>query len=99
MEERGSISSLSGLPHSGPICFPPGLESRSSILYSRFSPSAPLSNWALLFLFLIALAPRLALLFYGPWSQPGLALQADSVRYFQLAENLRLFHTFGLRQE
>jgi hypothetical protein len=41
----------------------------------------------------------LALLFYGPWSQPGLALQADSVRYFQLAENLRLFHTFGLRQE
>jgi hypothetical protein len=47
----------------------------------------------------MALAPRAALLFYGPWSQPGRALQPDSVRYFQLAENLRRFHTFGLSQE
>src|SRR5260370_31391848 len=89
-----------------PTYLPAGLESRawildprSSILPSRFSLPAPLSNGALIFLFVIALAPRLALLSYGPWSQPGRALQPDSFRYLQLAENLREFHTFGLRQE
>jgi hypothetical protein len=89
-----------------PTYLPVGLESRSSILDPRssilppqFSLPAPLSNGALIFLFVIALAPRLALLSYGPWSQPGRALQPDSFRYLQLAENLREFHTFGLRQE
>jgi hypothetical protein len=56
-----------------------------------------LSNRQLAGLFCLALVPRLLLLAFGPWQDPDRALQPDSTRYLNLAENLREHHTFGLR--
>lgn len=61
--------------------------------------NTPLSRRVYLFLFAVALALRAVVLFAGPWADPGRAWMGDSGRYLLLADNLRLYHTFGMAQE
>lgn len=47
-------------------------------------------------LFALALFLRLGVLAVGPWQDPSRALNPDSGRYLNLANNLRTHHTFAL---
>lgn len=62
-------------------------------------PLPILGNRSCLLIFVVALAARLILLWFGPWIDEQRALQPDSTRYLLLAENLRNFHTLGLHDE
>lgn len=53
---------------------------------------------SLILLLVVALAIRLTLLLAGPWAHPAGGLKPDSGRYLILAENLRKYHAFGLRE-
>src|SRR5262245_20532509 len=53
----------------------------------------------LLLFFCVAIAPRLLLLFAGPWQDPERAKFGDSSRYLTLAANLKAFGRFGLADE
>src|SRR4051812_41897776 len=59
----------------------------------------PFPRRAAAVLFIVALVPRLALLFAGPWADPERAKFDDSRRHLVLAENLRLYGSFGLAAE